>query len=334
MPTNKNATLRYIALDKCLKNTARYFTIKDLLEEVNNALFEDNPASTGIQMRQLRSDISFMKKDSGFNAPIEVLFPMGKEGCYRYGDIGFSINKSPLKPSELDQLQNALAVLQRFDGAPGFEWMAEVSALLKDQFGIQSSQKVMSYESNIDYIGYKNITPLFNAIVNRRVLKVTYKPYTKDAFDFHFHPAFLKQYNNRWFVFGYNEEFNLDTMNLALDRIETLQETSKEYHDVNIDWEDFFSNMIGPSAGVNVPEEIELWFSKSQAPYITTKPIHESQKPPKMNVDGSIIIRIKVVCNYELESILLSFGEGVEVLKPLHLRDRVMNRLKGSLQNY
>lgn len=334
MPTNKNATLRYITLDKCLRNRSRFFTIKNLLEEVNAALLEDNPSSSGVQLRQLRSDLNFMRSSTGFNAEIEVFFPLGKEGCYRYQDPDFSINKTPLKEHEMEQLRSTLSILQRFDGAPGFEWMNEVSTFLADQFGVRSTQKVMSYESNIDYTGITFIAPIFNAIVNKRVLKVSYKPYVQNEFEFHFHPAYLKQYNNRWFAFGYNEEKKWETMNIALDRILTISETSKPYNNLSINWEDFFSNMIGPSGGEKEPEEIELWVSERQVPYIVTKPIHQSQKPPQYNPDGSCKIRINVVCNFELETTILSFGEGVKVLKPHHLQDKIKSRIAKSLGNY
>ncbi|MDD3064027.1 MAG: WYL domain-containing protein, partial [Massilibacteroides sp.] len=39
MPTNKNAQIRYQALDKCLGNWARRYYIEDLIEACNEALY-------------------------------------------------------------------------------------------------------------------------------------------------------------------------------------------------------------------------------------------------------------------------------------------------------
>ena len=67
MSITKNAFLRYQTLDRCFKNNGRNYLIADLLEEVNTALFDDNPSNNGIQIRQLRDDIKFIKSEAGFN---------------------------------------------------------------------------------------------------------------------------------------------------------------------------------------------------------------------------------------------------------------------------
>jgi predicted DNA-binding transcriptional regulator YafY len=333
MATNKHAIIRYNTLDKCFRNTGRRYSIDDLLEAVNNALANNNETIVGIQLRQLREDIKFMRSEAGYNAPI-ITSKDGKKGYYHYEDSSFSITQSPLTSTEAEQLQTAITVLQRFEGAPGFEWINEFSSVLKDQFGAKSHARVVAFESNIDYKGYQYITPIFNAIVNKRVLIVDYKPYERDAFRFHFHPSYLKQYNNRWFAFGLYEEKGIETMNIALDRIIETKETAKKYFEVTIDWEDFFSDMIGPSKPDAPPTEVLLWFSKEQAPYVITKPIHQSQKPAVAQDDGSILIKIKVIPNFELESVLLSFGEGVTVLEPESLRNAITKRLKAAFENY
>ena len=95
-----------------------------------------------------------------------------------------------------------------------------MSVILKDMFHLKSNdKKVISFEGNLDYTGYEFIAPLFNAIVNKRVLQIHYTPFGKDAQELNFHPYHLKQYNNRWFVFGLNKDFEVPTWNLALYRI-------------------------------------------------------------------------------------------------------------------
>ena len=57
MAINRNAFLRYKVLDQCFRNNGRRYYIEDLLNEVNDALSDDNPYSSGIQLRQLREDL-------------------------------------------------------------------------------------------------------------------------------------------------------------------------------------------------------------------------------------------------------------------------------------
>lgn len=334
MSVNKNAVLRYNVLDKCFQNFGRKYYFQDLLDVVNEALLNDNPISTGVQTRQLRDDIRFMKSESGYTAPIES-YRDGRKAFYRYSDKDFSINKQPLNATETEQLKSAIAVLQRFEGSPEFEWVNEMGPMLKDQFGLkEQDKKVMGYDSNIDYSGYEYITPLFNAITNKRVLSIKYKPFKEEEFDLEFHPYYLKQYNNRWFVYGRNELLRVDTWNLALDRIVSINEIDQKYKEDKMDWEDFFYDIIGVSKPINaVVEVVELLFTSEQAPYIQTKPLHPSQKS-KTNEDGSLSVTIKVVINYELEMKLLSFGEKVTVLSPQSLLEKISNRLHQASKKY
>lgn len=333
MFTTKHQIVRYNKLDKCFQNSGKEYSIDNLLDAVNEAILEYDHNSSGVEIRTLRKDISFMK--TVYNAPIEAI--RGSNGFYyRYTDKSFSINKSPLNDTEAEQLKKAISILQRFEGSPEFEWVNELGPLLNDKFSLKSQEKkVMSLESNIDYKGYNYITHIFNAIVNKTVLKIKYEPFNKPEYEVTFHPYFLKQYNSRWFVFGYNEYNENAQWNLALDRINgEIEKTNNKYKDDTTDWEEFFDDIIGVSKNIdNKIEEIKLVFNKEQAPYIETKPLHWSQKSKYLD-DGSLEIRIKVMLNYELEMRILSFGEKVKVIEPAILVTTILNRIKKQFENY
>ncbi|MFV8355484.1 helix-turn-helix transcriptional regulator [Flavobacterium sp. XS1P32] len=335
MFTTKYQLVRYNKLDKCFQNFGREYNIKDLLNAVNKAIIEYDPNSSGVEIRTLRKDIRFMRSLSGFDAPIET--NKGTNGpYYRYSDKNFSINKSPLNNNEAELLKNAISILQRFEGSPEFEWVNEIAPLLNDKFGLKNNEsKVMSLESNIDYKGYNLITPIFNAIINKTVLKIKYKPFNTPEYEVTFHPYFLKQYNSRWFVFGYNEYNDNAQWNLAVDRINNdVEKTINEYKEDCTNWEEFFEDMIGVSKGINEkPEEVKLVFNKEQAPYIQTKPLHSTQKM-KILEDSTLEIRINVIINYELEMKILSYGEKVKVITPDTLVLKIKERIQQQFNNY
>lgn len=335
MFTTKHQIVRYNKLDRCFQNFGREYSIDDLLEAVNEAIIDFDPSSSGVQMRTLRKDIAFMRSEAGCNAPIDTIKGSNGVNYYRYSDKSFSINKSPLNDTEAKQLKNAISILQRFEGSPEFEWVNELGPLLNDKFGLKKQdQKVISLETNIDYKGYEYITPLFNAIVNKTVLAITYAPYNKPEYVLTFHPYFLKQYNNRWFIFGYNEFNQMPQWNLALDRIQKIENFPKKYIPDSTDWFEFFDEIIGVSKDPNkTPEKVILLFDKEQAPYVQTKPLHGTQKP-KLQPDGSLLIEIEVVINYELEMRILSFGEKVKVIEPATLVNTILNRIKKQFENY
>ena len=325
MATNKNALLRYKTLDRCFQNTGRGYNFEELLNEVNLALTEDEPNSSGINVRQLREDIRFMRSNAGYNAPIETKIFDSKKHIYFYSDPSFSIYNSPLNETEAKQMKGALELFQRFSGSPGFEWVEGMNVMLKNKFG-GGDDKVISFESNVDYTGYNWISPLFNAIVQKKVLWVTYTPFTGGSFSFVFHPYYLKQYNGRWFILGLNEELGIETWTLPLDRIHALKDAKIAYISTDLDWDYHFSEIIGVTRYHKPIETVELLFNDKRGKYVETKPLHESQR--NKWTDEGFLVTLKLIPNLELEQVILSYGEDVEVLNPKDLREKIEAKVK------
>jgi predicted DNA-binding transcriptional regulator YafY len=330
MSINKNALIRYQVLDRCFRNTGRMYFWEDLLEECNKALVDFDPNSEGIQRRQLFDDIRFMESEAGWSIPLSRI-RHGRKVYYRYEDLSFSISNQPLNDSEAEQIKSALQIFSRFSGTPQFEWVNEMIPMLESKFGlIERKSEIISFESNIDLKGLHFLTPLFNAIVNERVLLVKYKDFkSSEPYEITFHPYYLKQYNNRWFVFGLNSDNQISKWNLALDRIESLSETTLKYKTSETNWEEYFFDLVGVTRPVGVElQEIILKFSPEIAPYIITKPIHPSQK--HKNDSTGLEVKIQVIPNFELERLVLSFGEQVKVISPENFKEKVYTRLKSA----
>ena len=331
MPINKNAQLRYKILDRCFMNTGRSYSFEDLLNKVNEALVADNPKHVGVKPRQLRDDIRFMRSEAGYDSPIETKIYDGKKHVYFYSDPTFSINNSPLNETEAKQLKNALHLFQRFSGSPAFEWVEGLNIVLKEKFG-GNEEKVISFETNLDYTGYQWISILFNFIIQKKVINILYTPFDREPFMITFHPYYLKQYNNRWFVFGLNVLLDIPTWTLALDRIEDISELNHPYHPSDIDWEYYLSDIIGVTRLKGDLEEVKLLFSPKRSKYIETKPLHESQRTIKTS-DG-LVVRLLLVPNPELEQVILSFGEDIQVLEPSSLVTRIKERIESMSGRY
>ena len=334
MSINKNAIIRYQVLDRCFRNRGRVYFIDDLLLECNKALAEFNEFDDGIKKRQLYDDIRFMESEQGWSAPLERLRD-GKRMYYRYEDPDFSINNQPLNDSEMEQIKSALQIFSRFSGTPQFEWVNEMIPMLETKLGlIERDREIINFDSNVDLKGLHFITPLFHAIINERVLLVTYKDFkSSEPYDVTFHPHYIKQYNNRWFVLGFNADYEASCWNLALDRIEALRETSETYQPTDIDWEDYFYDIVGVTMPEGVElQEISLWFSPGVAPYVITKPLHPSQK--HKNEPTGLEVTITVKPNIELERLLLSYGDQVKVLSPQDFKERIVKKLQAAVRLY
>ena len=84
MPTNKNAQLRYQILDRCFSDFSRKYEIQDLVDKVNDALYD--LYGTEVSLRQIREDMKYMRDRVTYNAPIKA---------YQYDGM-ISINYSQL----------------------------------------------------------------------------------------------------------------------------------------------------------------------------------------------------------------------------------------------
>ena len=341
MATNKHAMIRYQALDACFANRYKRFFIEDLIEACNKALQEFylskedtvNDVEYYVKRRTIFNDIAFMQSEEGWSAPIKRFYESHR--CYyRYEDENFSINKRDFSQAELDTLDEALIMLNRLNGTAGFDWVSEFIANFEDKLGRKkNTTPVIGYEKNPFLTGIENLSVLYNYIVNKQVLKISYQHFTQGEMVHIMHPYYLKQYNNRWFLFGITEQNKEVLTNLALDRIANIELADTPYiPNTSFDFEEYFDDVVGvsvPRSGE--PEKVVLKISEKQYPYIKTKPLHPSQA--ELDKDNRII-QLDVFLTWELESLILSYGDDIEVIEPISLRERIQKRIKNLLEIY
>jgi len=307
----------------------------DLIGACNNALREFSGEESGVRRRQVFEDIKFMESSQGWRIPL-VKYRAGRKVYYRYEDTTFSINNQPLNETEINQLKEALLTLSRFKGMPQFEWVDELIARLDSGLGLSKVEyKIIEFEQNQYLKGLEYITPIYNAILFLKDAVISYQSFKQaTSSSIEFHPYFLKQYNNRWFALGKTNGYKTIT-NLALDRILGIEERNIPYLKNNsIDFEEYFEDVIGVSI---IPDQesiiITLKISKNLFPYIKTKPLHGSQKV-KETRDDFVIISLELIPNYELEAMILSHGENIEIIAPEALKNKLKKRIQQMNSNY
>jgi predicted DNA-binding transcriptional regulator YafY len=328
MATNKHAIIRYQTLDKCFRNTGRKYFIEDLMQACSEAIEKYTGFEVKISRRQIFGDITFMKENEGYLIELDEHCKDGKRVYYRYKDVNFSILNQPMNVKEEQQLREAILTLSRFKGMPQFDWVEELAMKLETKLNLKDiSTKVIEFDENKYLVGQNYISDLYDAILSKQVLNMSYKSFkVEEAIEIIFHPYYLKQYNNRWFVFGRNKEYD-SIQNLSLDRILHIEQSSLEFKENDlVDFSEYFEDIIGVSIEQSPIEKVVLKVEKSLLPYIQTKPLHESQYDKALDENYGLVI-INVIPNYELESLILSFGERVEVLEPEALRRKLRHRI-------
>ncbi|MGX7666533.1 helix-turn-helix transcriptional regulator [Flavobacterium pedocola] len=335
MAQNKNALIRYKTIDKCLQNHYRTWTLEDLIEACSDALYEYEGKESPVSKRTVQLDIQMMRSEKlGYNAPIVV----HDKKYYKYEDNEFSITDIPLTETDINVLTETVSMLKQFKDFSLFNDVSDILQRLEDKIYAEKShtQPVIHLDKNDNLKGLHFLDEIYQAIVKKVVLVITYKSFkSKEEQKFIFHPFILKEFNNRWFLIGRKKQSQPIT-NLALDRIISIDyDFNATYLENNFNPETFYKNVIGVTVNEGLrPQRIELWIDRANAPYVLTKPLHHSQRLIKTNEDGSIIVHVFLIINYEFERILLGFGNGLNVMRPEFLRKRMKNILYDAIKQY
>lgn len=330
MPNTKNYSTRLRVLDQCLRSGHAY-SGKELTDFINREL-ELRGEPTITSRTTLMDDLLNIENEYHTNI---IRKKHGRQTTYQYEDPNFSIFSTELSEDDLLHLSQALDILQRFDGMPEADWVAELSARLNlCMSNHKEVRAAVGFESSMYNKGMEHFTPLFNAIRNKTTVELRYQSFRMaEPQTLIVHPYYLKQYNNRWFLFCCNGD-HTNLSNYPLDRILSVKLAHVPYRDTDIDFDEYFSDMIGVSRrNGQEPEDVVLRFPKDQYKYVATKPWHVSQKIVDEN-NSTISLQFHVVLNYELEQKILSFGQYVEVLSPKQLREQIKDRLNQSLKQY
>jgi len=332
LATNKHALIRYKTLDKCLQNRTKRWTLQDLMDACSDALYEFEGKDTYVSKRTTQLDIQVMRSDKlGYNAPIIVY----ERKYYTYADDDFTITDIPLTANDMDVLSESVEMLRQFKDFSLFTELNGVIQKLEDKIHRTGNQApIIHIEKNENLKGLEHLDTLYQAILKQIVLKLTYRSFkARTASSFLFHGYILKEYNNRWFVVGRREDHDKIYV-FALDRIEKIEMSlSTSYKTVDFDADSYYKDTIGVTVNNRIIE-VEFWADALNAPYIKTKPLHHSQEIVEERDDKSTVFRMRVSHNFELERLLISFADALEVLKPSHLRKIMIKKLKKAVENY
>lgn len=336
MALNKNALIRYKTIDKCLQNHYRQWTLDDLIEACSNALYEFEGRDINVSKRTVQLDIQMLRSNKlGYNAPIEVY----DKKYYRYADDEYSITDIPLTENDMNVLSETVEMLKQFKDFSLFSELGGIIQRLEDKVYTEKNHQsaVIHLDKNEKLKGLEHLDALYQAIIKKMVLKIKYQSFqARKASEIIFHPYILKEFNNRWFLIGKPEvEAKKNSIvTFALDRIVGIDyDTTIAYKNDNFDGDKYYKDVIGVTVSNTRAERIQFWVDKKNAPYVITKPFHSSQRLIERR-DDRVVFNIFVQINFELERMILGFGNSIEVLKPNKLRKRMKDKLVEAVKLY
>lgn len=329
MALNKNALIRYKTIDKCLQNNYRQQTLNDLIDACSDALYEYEGRTVNVSKRTVQLDIQMMRSDKlGYNAPIVVY----NKKYYKYEDQDYSITDIPLNENDMNVLSETVEMLKQFKDFSLFSELGGIIQRLEDKVYTEKTDQsaIIHLDKNEKLKGLDHLDTLYQAILKKIVLKITYQSFkARKPSEVIFHPFILKEFNNRWFLVGKTGvEAKSSIITYALDRIINIDyDTSIAYTQQPFNGDKYYKDVIGVTVSNTRAERIEFWIDKKNSPYVITKPFHPSQRTIRETEDG-VIFNILVQINFELERLILGFGDSIKVIKPKRLRDRMKQKLE------
>lgn len=332
---NNDQYIRYKTLDRCFSNVTGTYTIDDLVDECCKAVaaYHGNldfkvsrrTVEQDLEDLQLRYDIRLVKG-----------LKYGRKRVYKYEDCSYSLMTDLLADGDMEKqmLQNVLDLLKRYEDVPQYKWL--YTLIQNIQTGKNADVNPIVFQNNPDLLGMEYFGTLLDAILRKRTILIGYQPHQKDETQHIVHPYMLRQYNDRWFLIGHRHEVDKALTTYAIDRITSVAYSDLEYIESSINLDEYFEDVVGVSRYEDAePEEVTIRVSKHRYPYIKSKPLHESQTEiRKLRTEDTHTIRICVHINRELESLLFSFGNDIEVLSPDSLRAQMKAKIDDLMQKY
>lgn len=281
MPVNLDALIRYHTIDRCLQNHYRKWTWEDLATACFEALDEVRYRSDKniISKRTIENDIRILRSSIlGYHAPI-----LCRKGFYSYSDVNYSIKNASLTQEDIRHIALAIETLKQYKGFHFFDNLKHIFDSLQNRVSIQLHEKLSRFNHFEDtYLptGTSFINIILDAIQYQKVIKITYQKFDSEVIKENIlHPYLLKEFKNRWYVLGFNPDFDF-LKTYALDRIKEIEFMKEEVYKENkeLNAQDFFSNVIGISNPTDEVQEIEILVKPHFVEYIRTQPLHHSQQ--------------------------------------------------------
>ena len=327
---SKDYLARKRVINECLTSRQKpYPTFGEIKQRCEEALDKTVSRST------VEKDFQSMEREYG----VDIKYSQRHKGYY-YEDEHFSTENFGLTTEDLNSIEYGAALLYQYRKLPVLQQYA--TAIDKIMRTVRF-RKTLNQREFQDYIhletvpetrGTEFLDKVLAVIKDRTVVDLIYHRYfSAESKQYMVHPYLLKEFHSRWYLVGMDESDDY-IKSFCLDRMDSVETCiAKSFKDAGFNTKDFFKYTIGVVAPQTKPPMVKLSFSREQAPYILTQPIHWSQKVIRETKDG-VVISVQLHPTYEFESLILGWRDDVEVLSPKSFRNRIRELVSQMLIQY
>lgn len=188
------------------------------------------------------------------------------------------------------------------------------------------------YEENIDPDN-ESVRILTLAMSKQVRVILKYRPFGKIEKTYSVDPYCLKMFNHRWYLLGKvreNKELRVFALDERLISVETPGNLQRwDYFNIpkDFDGKAYFDAAVGVIVNPGEAETILIKAFGVQADYWRSAPVHHSQKEVETGPDYAIFELRLNPDSIELEQLLFSKIDQIEVLEPASLRDKMKTNI-------
>lgn len=337
---DNNRLKRLRILDKLLSDAGHEYTMNQIIGEVRAEV------KSAIDRYAVMRDLKFIEEILGIEVVKKKRSIDNRRNnrryntyCYHYKDPEHSLFRIDLTDEERAFLGNALALLD-------MKGIANTKMFRELRLKTAESNSIISFTKNpLEKTIGTIMSNLINNIRHKEVIsfKLRDRLHSSNMPRHHVHPWYLREYNRRWYLFGFDDE-EKKIKHYALDRIKgTISHLNKVYIEPTESIDEILKDVIGISTPESNPIEVVYWVSEESVDYVSRKPIHHSQTEisPEESIKYKKICQVggkyfKIFCknNYELRREMMSFGPDLIILSPDSLRRQVKDTLGQMLGYY
>ena len=167
-----------------------------------------------------------------------------------------------------------------------------------------------------------------NSIKKREIINIKYQ-FNDDLKEINFHPYEIFMYDNFWYVIGWNEMIN-DIDYLKINRMNLISGLKKKY----TKWKSYNRSDYLEPTGFKKEQwyHLELKVDKSFIGQIKERVYGKNQEITFEK--NKYILKVDIQNKEEIITLVLSFGNNVEVIEPTWLKDELLNTAKLYLKIY
>ena len=180
--------------------------------------------------------------------------------------------------------------------------------------------------------GEQYLDIIIRAIRTDRRLRIGYKKFQAEGYEKVVCPYALKLFRQRWYLLALNDE---DQMRIyALDRVTMVELTDDAFEmPVSFSPQTYFSEYFGVLTNDTPMAHVIIRAHKWMPNYLRTLPLHHSQRELVSTPDYTdFSFDIRPTSDFLGE--LLRHSDGIEVLEPLDLREKMRQMIADTLKRY